>query len=211
MQLDLKGTLRKIVQLLKSNDLDTAVCTAALRALSAFAKIADCVQPIVAVLPTIISIFKQTRYSDECRKEGTRLIQALATMESTQASIFPRLFSALTDEHVYLRVLGLAVLLEFIRPDTVDSISEHIQTMLALLEDPEQDVRIAAIHNAVALRALKPSLKKGAGEFQSTIHTEWCSVVEKLQDPAPRTYLVAWDNMPQLAHSSACYVMLQDH
>ncbi|KAJ7618786.1 armadillo-type protein [Roridomyces roridus] len=75
-------------------------------------------------------------------------------------------------------------------------------TMLNLLQDPEEDVRIAAIHAAVALRALRPVLiLEELLKFDKLIHIEWRNLVAKLQDLDWQTHRSAWDKIPQLARS----------
>ncbi|KAJ7759388.1 armadillo-type protein [Mycena maculata] len=198
---NLIAALPKIIRLLKPGNTDNYVCSAILRTLSAFIARDECVETITAAVPGIFSIFTDTK-EDDCRNAATEVFLTLASQEASPSAhyvVLPYITSTLTHETPSVRVASLKVLSKLVGQDLLDLGPANVSNIISLLEDPEEDVRIAAIQMTVLLRTLQPEILKDEQKFHSVIHTAWRNVLADVESAKPSTFIAAFDKLPQLA------------
>ncbi|KAJ7910519.1 armadillo-type protein [Mycena leptocephala] len=196
--------LPQLIQLLKSEDLDHKKCTAILYTVSASIKRTVCFEAVMDAIPIISSVFTDTKEED-CRTAAAQVVLGLASQGTpVHNAILTFLASAFIHVDWRVRVSGLNVLSDLIKQGTpAAEISNNIPLILALLEDPEEDVRISAIRVTASLDESQMELQDKA-KLNVAIQGVWGKTFGELENARPKNtdpniYVAALEKLAKLA------------
>ncbi|KAJ7798930.1 armadillo-type protein, partial [Mycena olivaceomarginata] len=210
----------RLIQLLKSEDLDPTMCSAVLCTLSASIERTVCAEAVIDAIPIIFSVFTDAK-DEKCRAAAAQVVLGLArqgchallqvgndlrilTRAPSSQHPFPFLTSALMHENWHVRVSGLNALADLIKQGTLEAeISNNIPLVLDLLEHPEEDVRVSAIRVTVSLGESQMELKDKA-KLNVAIQGVWRKAFHELENAPPKNtnpsiYVAALEKLAKLA------------
>ncbi|KAJ6572193.1 armadillo-type protein [Mycena capillaripes] len=183
---DANSTLEipRLIQLLKSENLDHKMCSAVLCTLSVSIKRTACVETAMDAIPIIFSVFMDAQ-DEECRAAAAQVILGLASQgKPVYDAILAFLASTLIHADWHVCVSGLNVLSDLIKQEIlVAEISSNIPLVLSLLEHSEEDVRVSASRVAVSLGESQMELKEKANV---AIQGVWSKTFTELENARPK-------------------------
>ncbi|KAJ7189924.1 armadillo-type protein [Mycena pura] len=198
----------RLIQLLKSHNLDHKMRSAALLTLSASIKKTVSVETVMDVVPVLCSVFTDTE-DEECWSAAAQVALRLASQGTpVDNKILTILTSALQHENWHVCVAGLNILSDLIKQEPLAAeIFRNIPLPMisSLLEHSEKNVRVSAMHLIVSLgeSQVEPEAK---ATLCAAIQGVWRKTFDDLESARPNNtnptrsiYVAALENLTKLA------------